>query len=819
MKQLNHLISLALCIFCISSDIVAQVNGILKDSLSENPVEFANVAVLNLKDSSFVRGAASDSAGFFSVKNIKDGEYLLRVSSIGYMVKTIRFVHSGKTDLGSIPLKPSATDLKAINVTAERPMLYADGEKVYYSVEDDPSVQTSTAADALQNAPGVEVDMEGNVSIRGAGSVDIWIDDKPSKMSGENLKMFLKTLPASAINRIEVITNPSSRYATASDAVINIVTNNKIKKNNFFGFGLNASSQPNAMPWLSYVWANDKMSFSVYAAGSLSNRRSKETYSEVSLKDTEDNSKDTVFREDSKSSRENKFYSGNLFMNFDYNIDASNTFSVWSMISGMSPVTNSETTLDRYDFDPYAFNRYESKFEYKDVYIRGNINMDYRHRFKKKGNIIFSLGMNRNNSYNNETDIRRYLNDNPTYENINRQSEEHGNGYGLDLGTRYVYPYSKRGEISCGISMDYSQHNSSTLAQDFDSARMDYLLTDNLRSYDFDYETKSANAYFNWKYNINDFSIQLSAGATINGSDFKEGNSLFLDDTSFVSLDLNPSMHLSYKTKNSHNFRFSYSLKNTAPYFSQLSTFKSYSTDSYNIGNRDLKSHISHRVELNWSKYAKSGSYFSMDAFYKGNSNEISYISDYEYDELLMRYVSFSKPYNLGSSYSYGLNANLSLRFGSYLNVSLFGNVQHDSYSIESYNNHPATSADKVSYYVSARIWTKIAEKYRLTLSANYSSPSLWSIFNSRNGGYYVNCGASADLLKGRLAIYVNVNDLFNTRESISGSTNPYYITNSHNKPVSRFISAGLTLKFGKIELEHKNMRGKIYSDMNMQQE
>lgn len=117
----------------MSYDIVAQVNGILKDSLSDNPVEFANVAVLNLKDSSFVRGAASDSAGFFSVKNIKDGEYLLRVSSIGYMVKTIRFVHSGKTDLGSIPLKPSATDLKAINVTAERPMLYADGEKVYYS--------------------------------------------------------------------------------------------------------------------------------------------------------------------------------------------------------------------------------------------------------------------------------------------------------------------------------------------------------------------------------------------------------------------------------------------------------------------------------------------------------------------------------------------------------------------------------------------------------------------------------------------------------------------------------------------------------------
>ena len=98
-----------------------------------------------------------------------------------------------------------------MSVTAQRPLYSADGEKTFYHVEDDPSVQAGTASDALQNAPGVEVDAEGNITYRGKTAVEVWINNRPSNMDDEALKQYIKTLPASSIKRIEVLSNPSAR--------------------------------------------------------------------------------------------------------------------------------------------------------------------------------------------------------------------------------------------------------------------------------------------------------------------------------------------------------------------------------------------------------------------------------------------------------------------------------------------------------------------------------------------------------------------------------------------------------------------------------
>ena len=166
--------------------------------------------------------------------------------------------------------KPAKT-LQAVTIAAKRPIYTADGEKNIYNVADDPSVQSGTTEDALQNTPGVTVDVEGNLQLRGVSSIEIWIDDKPSKLSEENLKTWLQTLPASAIDHIETITNPSAKYATEAEAVINIITRAHIKKNHFLNFGLNAASQPYVSPWLSYTWASDKLTFNIYGSFRNSN--------------------------------------------------------------------------------------------------------------------------------------------------------------------------------------------------------------------------------------------------------------------------------------------------------------------------------------------------------------------------------------------------------------------------------------------------------------------------------------------------------------------------------------------------------------------
>lgn len=115
-----------------------------------------------------------------------------------------------KTD--SIQLSPSAKTMKRVTISANKPLYAVDGEKQLYNTAEDPSVQTGTASDALQNAPGVEVDAEGNITLGGSQGVEVWINDRPSNLSGESLRQYIKTLPTNAIERIEVITNPSARY-------------------------------------------------------------------------------------------------------------------------------------------------------------------------------------------------------------------------------------------------------------------------------------------------------------------------------------------------------------------------------------------------------------------------------------------------------------------------------------------------------------------------------------------------------------------------------------------------------------------------------
>ncbi|MBQ2097424.1 MAG: carboxypeptidase-like regulatory domain-containing protein, partial [Bacteroidales bacterium] len=201
-----------------------KVVGELRDSVSGEFLAFVNVAILDSADSSFVKGGSTNLDGLFEITDVPQGAFILRISAIGYRNRMIPFRVTNNTALGTFRLKPGATTLDAVEITAEKPLYAMDGEKLVYNVSEDPSIQTGTTEDALQNAPGVEVDVEGNVTLRGVSSVEIWINDKPSKLTEENLKTYPQTLPANALARIETITNPSAKYATSAEAVINIVT-------------------------------------------------------------------------------------------------------------------------------------------------------------------------------------------------------------------------------------------------------------------------------------------------------------------------------------------------------------------------------------------------------------------------------------------------------------------------------------------------------------------------------------------------------------------------------------------------------------------
>ena len=174
--------------------------------------------------------------------------------------------------------------------------------------------------------------MEGNVTLRGVSSVEIWINDKPSKLTEENLKTYLQTLPANALARIETITNPSAKYATDAEAVINIVTSAHIKSNQFVSFGLNGSNQPFVSPWISYMWAKEKLSINLFASGRYSYRDNTNEGWSMRRQDHAggvlgEDFDTTLYQTDTAASS-NRSYSGNIFMNVNYEIDSTSDLSV-----------------------------------------------------------------------------------------------------------------------------------------------------------------------------------------------------------------------------------------------------------------------------------------------------------------------------------------------------------------------------------------------------------------------------------------------------------------------------------------------------------
>ena len=170
-----------------------KVVGLLRDSIAGTPLAYANVAVLDAEDSTLIKGTSANANGYFEIEGIPQGECILRIWTFNYTPRHIPFTVKNNTNLDVIRLMPISTTLGEVTIQGEKPIYAMDGEKLVYNVSEDASIQTGTTEDALQNAPGVEVDVEGNITLRGVSSVEIWINDKPSKLTEENLKTYLQT--------------------------------------------------------------------------------------------------------------------------------------------------------------------------------------------------------------------------------------------------------------------------------------------------------------------------------------------------------------------------------------------------------------------------------------------------------------------------------------------------------------------------------------------------------------------------------------------------------------------------------------------------
>lgn len=776
------------------------ISGVLVDSLNNERLPYVNVGLMRAVDSVFVSGASSNENGQFKIEHVPSGKYIFFVSSIGYeSVKRSLDINSDM-DLGVIKMKSGSTRLDEVVIVEKRPLFSNEGEKVLYNVSEDPSVQTGTVSDALQNAPGVEVDVEGNVTLRGVSSVEIWINGQPSNLNEENLKTYLQQMPANAVERIETITNPSARYSSNSDGgIINIVTNAKIKKNQFLSFGLRASSSPNASPWASYVWANEKMSLNLFVNANYSQWKNIMNGYSTSF----DNNLDTT----NYTSYEGESFSNNLGggfnINFDYNIDSMNTIGVW--VGGWPHANNSERFQESFRHEYlqeagiYNYTTESNGDGLNQFYHAG---LQYLHKFNNEGHNI-SLRMTGNFSDGFSDSYNKQTYKSQTWMNVDyRELAEYNDlGYGVNLD--YSLPYSEKGEIGIGTSYSYSPDN---YYINYDTLANGGYVTDLMRSYDREVGSHEYDVYLTLQQKWGNFVFKPGIRMeyekvwnNISGYEISEHEKDYLN--------WRPSIHLSYRTKSMHNFNLSYSRRIAPPSARDLTNYKFYSTESYSTGNLELVPTYTNSIEGGWTKYWERFGSLGLTAYYRDSKNTVDNISDVILDDYFGRYVQYSYPVNVGKSSRTGLEANVTYRPTAMFNVRLYANVYDYYFETKFDKNDEIIKDNSIVYSMRLNLWTKLWNKLEVHASGNYRSPQQ-SLFAERHANYSINCGLRADFFDRKMSVHINVNDIFNWNKWDNNVTNPYYQSYSSFKYNSRSISAGLVFRFGKMELERHAQTG-----------
>ncbi|RZL46150.1 MAG: TonB-dependent receptor, partial [Pedobacter sp.] len=250
----RYFLTLSIFTLCICASLSSQaqektfqLKGIILDSLTQKPGEYFTVALK--KDSTILKTVISDELGKFSFSTIKEGKYTLILGSIGYQSKQISIQVANDVDLGKVNMKPQGNDLNEVSITASKPIIKQEPDRIVYDTQADPESKVLSVLDMMRKVPLLSVDADDNVKLKGSGNYRILINGKPSGVLTRDPKEFLRSMPANGVQKIEVITTPPSKYESEGlSGIINIITSKKV--GNGYNGNVNARMQEPFSPGL-----------------------------------------------------------------------------------------------------------------------------------------------------------------------------------------------------------------------------------------------------------------------------------------------------------------------------------------------------------------------------------------------------------------------------------------------------------------------------------------------------------------------------------------------------------------------------------------
>lgn len=772
--------------------ITGKISGVIIDSLTQRPVDYATIALGRSKSTKNTNGSLTDDKGAFKIDNVTPGAYKITISFLGYQTKVIDPVQTtpGKPDLnlGKILLSPNQKMLGEVVVEGQAAVIENKIDRIVYNAEKDVAIAGGSAADVLRKVPLLSVDSDGKVSLRGSEGVKVLINGKPSGAMAANVADALKSIPADQIKNVEVITSPSAKYdAEGTAGIINIIT----KKNNLEG----VSGSVNAGVGTRQNSGNLNLNARSGRLGVTANGGGFYSWPAMSTINFERiDANGSILSQSGESETDRLATNGSIGADYDFNsfnsISSNLRFNWFESGVDGSNLSRTIAGANSYDFTRTTDNQFGMNgFDWNSGYTR---------KFKKQGHeISVAYQLTKAMQQNDYSSIFS----NQTFQEIaGNDADNTENTLQID----YVLPL-KKVTVEVGGKSIFRDILSDARTENFDPTTQIYTPVAG-RNYEYQYNQNVYAGYTTFGFTLAKkygFKAGVRYESTvIDGKPVGQANTFtepFASDyTNFV-----PSVVVSRTFKDFSTLKLSYNQRIQRPSLMFLNPFQN-SSDLFNQqrGNPSLRPELSHNFDLNYSRFIKS-TVINASLYFRRTNDII---------ESLVRPIEFTNAQGetqTGSLMTFdniGFNNSVGFNFFGQINpikpLTVRGNFNVYSYDINTDN--PLASVNTIddvyvmyNAFLSATVnlpKSLIVETFLITNSPRRTSQGENPSFNMWN------VGIKKEILAKKGSIGLTLVDPFNERKNFNQSITSGSFTQSSSFSVPfRSVGVSFSYRFGKL--------------------
>ncbi len=794
-----------------ASDIKGKITGKLIDAQTGEPIEYATVVLIDEQTDKQVNGTVTDENGEYKLTGIPLGTYKLSFSFIGYETRALADVEltprSPDFDAGLLELVADGVMLNEVEVTAEAATIENRIDKLVYNADKDLSTQGGDATDVLQRVPLLEVDLDGNVSLRGSSNIQILVNGKPSTLfSGGDIANALRSIPADQIKSIEVITTPTAKYdGEGATGIINIITKKKTI-DGFTGSVQLSGGNRNNSGSVNMSLAKGRFGFNANASGWFSIPQPTTT---------------TFLRVDTLSGAENlrtleqngegkgNFFGPRLSLGAFYDINAYNSINVSLSGRGFGRTNDLETFATFDDPSQSLMQEYTRSNESFSTRAGFDMTTDYTRTFAEKEGQKFVFAFQVSGDFSiTQNEFDQFDLDTSNLDsdlNIRNRNENDGINLEYTLQMDYEHPLSEMIKMEVGAKSIFRRINSDFVYELYDFAEEEFeLQPDQSDLFFYDQDVFAGYASFNFSLGEK---WGLIAGAryehTLIDGRFRDIETAFTNSYGNVL----PSAILNYQISRASGIKLAYNQRIQRPSLRTVNPYVDISDPrDISFGNPDLNPELSHNIELGYNNFIK-GLVINGAVYYRNTINEIDPITTVD-DSTGITQTTFQ---NLGNTDVIGFNFYTSYTIKKVVTLRGGGNVFWSNFSGTVAGEPRTRSAWQYRFNVNGTV--KLPADFRFEVFGFFNAPRQ-SLQGSRGAYSAFSIGAAKEFWNKRASLGISVRQPFQRTISFPQETaGPGFFQESDREIVVRSFNINFNYRFGKLDFRQRNRKSNINND------